>query len=138
MRKRTLWRRFKKFPSRLNGANYRKYATWASRRVFRFHEKRESLIVDSKNPKKIARHVKNRLNYDPGIETLTNSEGIVSSDPAEKAEVLAKQFASVFTRDDGTLPTCEDMDVINLRECEFDPLVYPLPHSLSLSVLVTM
>ena len=72
---------------------------------------------------KIARHVKNRLNYDPGIETLTNSEGIVASDPVEKAEVLAKQFASVFTRDDGTLPTCEDMGVINLRECEFDPFI---------------
>ena len=61
----------------------------------------ESNLIDSNNLGSFYKYVNKKLSSRCGIGCLKRVDGSLSNDPKEKAELLNKYFASVFTMDDG-------------------------------------
>ena len=64
------------------------------------------------NPKIFWKYIQERLKIRTGISTLKKADGTLASEDHEKAEVLNKYFASVFTRENVN-------NVPNLENCSF-------------------
>ena len=63
------------------------------------HRQHVSSILEGKNPKAFWRYVKSRRTDNTGVQTLKVDNHLISEN-LEKAEALANQFQSVFTRED--------------------------------------
>jgi hypothetical protein len=67
-----------------------------------------------KNPKRLWSYIKSRKQESSGITSLKNTDGYLHSDRVSKADILNKQFHSVYTKGAGVLfvGTCLLMDSV--------------------------
>ncbi|GMT12109.1 hypothetical protein PFISCL1PPCAC_3406, partial [Pristionchus fissidentatus] len=73
--------------------------------LIRYQKTIERKIIESEDRNKFFRYMKRCVNKQRGVEGLKNSTGNLILDDQGKANLLAETFASVFTTDDGNLPT---------------------------------
>ena len=59
--------------------------------------RRETGIVEGKNMGQFYRFCNNKLNTRSSVGAIRKSNGELTSDPKEKAEMLNENFSSVFT-----------------------------------------
>ena len=75
--------------------------------IRKHHEKQESDVLKSGDPKKFFGYVNSRLTCRPSIAILKDESGESVADPVEKASLLNEYFGSVFITDNGNLPALE-------------------------------
>lgn len=63
-----------------------------------------SLATSKKNPKTLFAYINQKANVKTGLTSLMNENGQMTHDKHEIAELLNKQFQSVFTEEDGDAP----------------------------------
>ena len=61
-----------------------------------------------KNPKGLFTYINSKQNIKETIRSLSNSEGVPTTDKSEISEILSKQFESVYSVDDGSEPDFEN------------------------------
>jgi len=82
------WKRYKKLKKQTQVANRKAYFSYVS-----------DMVSDSSDRKKLWRLIKNKKRDQTGVAPL-KSDGLTYSGGADKAEILNKQFCSVFTAED--------------------------------------
>ncbi|KAF8369118.1 hypothetical protein PRIPAC_86947 [Pristionchus pacificus] len=75
--------------------------------MIRYHKTIEKKVIDSEDKNKFFRYMKRCSNKQRGVEGLKTSDGTVVMDDTGKANLLAAAFASVFTNDNGIVPTVD-------------------------------
>jgi len=100
-----LWKRAKTFKTDQLHKAYRESVTAVRKAVYAHTCQIEAKLIDSSNIGSFYRYVNKKLSSRCGVGCLKRDNGSVTNDPKEKAELLNKYFASVFTVDDGCCPT---------------------------------
>ena len=96
---------FKRYLNTREGQDYKHYAKcrnqakWAIRKAKRQYEKNIAMQAKT-NPKAFYQYANSKLKSRSGIADLTQEDGSLTDSDYQKAEVLNKFFASVFTQED--------------------------------------
>ena len=104
-KKSLLWQKVKKFNTKQLRDSYRDAAHAVRIAIHAHTYKLESNLIDSSNLGSFYRYVNKKLSSRSGVGSLKRSDGSITNDPREKAELLNNYFSSVFTIDDGCCPT---------------------------------
>jgi len=110
---RRAWRLYKKF---LNQSYYTKHKIISSKcRQAKLDTTRkfEESIITSGNLGKFFRYANSRLSTKHNVGPLRLPEGSITVDPAVKATLLSQYLDSVYTVDNGDLPTTSTKATIN-------------------------
>ena len=75
----------------------------------------EEHLVESDNLGQFYNYVNRKLSYKGGVGPLKDDEGVNTDDSQSKASILNEYFSTVFSRDNGQMPTtaisrCADAD----------------------------
>ncbi|XP_032223431.2 uncharacterized protein LOC116604739 [Nematostella vectensis] len=112
-----------KSPSSPAWLAYRKYRNKVTKALKEAHNHHLNEVVGGSlvsNPKKFWNYVKSRRSEVSDIPSLRSNDG-VSISPRDKAQVLNKQFQSVFTVDDGVLPGLGPSPFPHISDIIFTP-----------------
>lgn len=103
---------FKKYMGTKGGSDYQNYAKfrnqakWEIRKAKRAFERNVAMQAKS-NPKAFYKYANSKLKTKTGIADLEKEDGTLTDNDKDKAEVLNKFFASVFTTEDtANIPHC--------------------------------
>ena len=96
-----LWKKTQQFKTKQLQKAYRESANAVRKAIYAHTCQMESNLIDSNNLGSFYKYVNKKLSSRCGIGCLKRVDGSLSNDPKEKAELLNKYFASVFTMDDG-------------------------------------
>jgi len=100
-----LWKKAKSFNTKQLHNSYRECAKTVRKAIYAYTCQLETNLIESNNIGSFYRYVNKKLSSRSGVGCLKRDDGSVTNDPLEKAELLNKYFASVFTVDDGSNPT---------------------------------
>jgi len=104
-KKKFLWRKSKHFKTKQTYKAYRESAQAVRKAIYAYTCQLETNLIDSNNIGAFYRYVNKKLSSRSGVGCLKRSDGSVTNDPKEKAELLNNYFSSVFTTDDGCSPS---------------------------------
>lgn len=102
------WKRWNESQSLLDHHEYRRASNNLRRETRNAAKQKEEIIAKraKSHPKEFWRFINSRRKTKQSINSLKRQDGTVTTDSTEMAELLNKQFASVFTNEDlTTLPT---------------------------------
>ena len=101
-RKRKAWFKYKSTLSHSNYLAYAKYRNSSTEAVrnAKFYFERKLVNGVASNPKRFWMYVHSKTKLKQGISTLERSDGSLTSDESEMAELLNNFFSSVFTNED--------------------------------------
>jgi hypothetical protein len=87
------WKRYKKLKANLQRESRQAHANFM-----------QDIVSEDlhKNPERIWSYIKSRKHESSGITSLKNKDGYLHSDTVSKADILDKQFHSVYTKEDYT------------------------------------
>ena len=107
--KKRKYRKWKNNPTRRNLTEYKNYSRIVKTKVndTKKHYERRKFHQKSHKPKQFYNYIKSRTKTSEPVANLIDNERdrLVTLD-SEKAELLRRQYCSVFTRDNGVLPDC--------------------------------
>lgn len=86
-----------------------------------FAKNNEKRILSSGNIKSFYNFVNNSLSCHAKIPPLKNGNGELKIETSEKCEILADQFHSVFTQDNGNQPEFEFPFLFRMQDVSFQP-----------------
>jgi hypothetical protein len=89
-------------------AEYKNACDSYAEAVNKFHLEKESGVLNSNNASDFHKFIRRKLNRVEVIPTLLSDSGIPVDDCKAKADLFNNFFSSVFTTDDGSLPTFPD------------------------------
>ena len=126
-KKKKAWNKYKKRPTPETWASYANH-----RNILTHHIESSKSDYDNKiaseikdNPKQFWKYVNRKTKSKGKISSLINSEGDLVTDDAGKAEILNKQFVSVFTVEDmSNMPTL-DLEDKKIKIMEDIPVTIP-------------
>jgi len=124
-RKAACWRMYRNDQSVENKNNYKSQAAICKKLLFEYEKSKELAVINKSNIGSFYRFVNNKLSCKSGVGPLRLNSNDVVTDDISKASVLNDYFSSVFTADDGTLPTFNRRvpDNVSLEKIEFSPNV---------------
>ena len=103
-KKRHLWRLFCRTQNNLFKKQHRALANEIKKEIRSFNSRKEENLLNSKDIKKFFKFVRSKLSHRANIPPL-ESQGSIISDSHVKSNMFNDFFGSVFTTDDGSLPT---------------------------------
>ena len=123
--KKILWRKCRKDPSVLNKTNYKGQAALCKKLILDYERSRELSVISKSNIGSFYRFVNRKLTCKSGVGPLRLDSRTIITDDEPKANILNEYFASVFTVDDGILPTFARRvpNDVALDKIDFNPSV---------------
>jgi len=114
---RTKQRKFNKFKNNSTNRNlteYKNYCLFVKEKInaSKVRYERRKFLGKNKNPKQFFDYVNRRTKRVQPVANLQH-DGRIITDDSEKAEILLRQYCSVFTEDNGTLPECPQSAPLN-------------------------
>lgn len=104
-KKTSAWRSYSNFRTTTLKANYKKLVSECQNAIKTYSISCENHLIKNGNLGSFYKFVNSKTSVRTGIPPLMNTTGAIISDDFEKAELLNTFFASVFTKDDGILPS---------------------------------
>ena len=107
--------------------------------VKNFLTAQEERIMSSRKISKLYSYINSKLNHSGGIPPLQKEDGSFALSDKDKCDVLNQYFASVFTKDDGILPSSpsripdKSLDFIDISYNTVLKCLQKLPSSCTLS-----
>ena len=101
-RKRAAFKHYKQFPSHVNYNTYAKYRNqvkWECKKA-KMNKEKKVASLSKLNPKAFYQYINNKLKTSENVSSLIKSDGTLTTNDLEKAEVLNDFFSSVFTTED--------------------------------------
>ena len=80
-------------------------ANKCKRLIYKYNTKKESYVISSRHSKCIFNHVNKKLHSCSTSKPVINADGTKCTDHWKKSDILNDFFASVFTNDNGNMPT---------------------------------
>ena len=135
-RKLKCWKQYKKNRSCLNGNIYKSAARDAKQSCFKDIVKMEENVLECGDLKRFYSFVNSKMTSKNEMPPLKDINGTFHEDPKIKANLLQDQFVSVFTTDNGVLPTFEPrtldfLDKIEISEEKIIRILKKLPNKTS-------
>ena len=84
---------------------YSHCANKCKRLIYKYNIKKESFVINSRNSKCFFNNVNKKLHSCSTSRPLINADGTKCIDDSKKSNILNDFFASVFTNDNGNMPT---------------------------------
>ena len=101
-----VWRRLRMNKQNDNiRAEYKAASDAYSEAIINFHRERESEVLGSRDTATFHKFIRRRLNRTQVIPTLLDNNNILIDDCDSKANLFNEFFSSVYTHDDGNLPS---------------------------------
>ena len=101
--KKNLWR--KRSPIQTGQLTYSRCANKCKRLIYKYNIKKESSVINSHNSKCFFNYVNKKLHLCSTSGPLINADGTKCIADSKKSNILNDFFASVFTNDNGNMPT---------------------------------
>jgi len=122
-RKEMLWKKYKNDPSLSNKCNYKNQVVLCKKLTLDYERSKELAIINKANVGSLYRFINKKLTSKSGVGPLRLDTGQIITDDVKKASVLNDYFASVFTKDDGFIPTFNRRvsENVSLKLIEFTP-----------------
>ena len=136
-RKAAIWRKLRSVNSVELNIRYREIALECKQAILNFDIERENRILDANNLGAFYKFVNNKLGSRGGVAPLYGPSGSLLVSDQEKADLLGAYFESVFTVDDGVLPTFSHrLPSSNSRICDINinpELIFKVIHRLRIN-----
>ena len=119
-KKKKAWNRYKKHPTPETWDHYAQQRNKLTHHIELAKSEYENKIASEikENPKQFWKYVSRKTKSKSKIASLLNSDGDLKTDDLSKAEILNKQFASVFTKEDTSSIPSIDIDKPDIKVME--------------------
>lgn len=127
-RKRALWRAYKRSGTEADYKSHRLFSNQVSSVIRDARIKYEDRLANTKDPKRLYKHIRSKLSGPVGSLQLKDPSGTVMDNSCDVANAFANTFSSVFTADSGSSrpvpkgPRCSscliDIDFSESAMCE--------------------
>ena len=107
--KKAAWKKWKETKKEKDRNEYKKKGAETKKKIRKKKNSHEKKVAECRktNPKMFYAFINRAKKTRSRIGPLTNNDGDVITDPKEQANILNNQYVSVFTRDDGVVPSVE-------------------------------
>ncbi|XP_069140986.1 uncharacterized protein [Argopecten irradians] len=106
-KKSRLWTKYLHCKTTTNFDNYKKARNEATKalRLSKYSYEQDIASKIKTNPKLFWKYVRSKTKTAPTMFSVKSTDGIITQDPLEVANIMKNYFASVFTKDDPSKPT---------------------------------
>ena len=124
-KKAALWRKLRIDKSPINKAAYHCQAALCRKLIFEYNKSAELYVIGKDNLGSFYRFVNKRLSCKSGIGPLRTSNNCVVTDDCEKAKMFSEYFSSVFTFDNGIVPSFNPRvpNTVSFTDVIFSPVL---------------